>query len=210
MERILLDVLPRQKTGKGIARALRREGIIPAVLYRKGNSISLQLDGREISRLISRTAGEKVIVDLKFPNEVRQAIIKDYQKDPVYGELLHVDFQEILATETVKVAVHLAIKGEPIGVKRDKGVLQYGIRDIEIECLPDRIPGHVDVDVSNLGLGQSIHVRDIKLGEGIKILTDPNDVVASVTAVKEEIAAPVAAEIAEPEVIKKGKKIEEE
>lgn len=210
MERVSLDVSPRQKVGKGVARALRRQGIIPAVLYRKGSSMALQLDGKEISRLISRSAGEKVIVDLKFPDEVRQALIKDYQRDPVYGELLHVDFQEILATETVRVAVHLAIKGEPIGVKRDKGILQYGIRDIEIECLPDRIPGHIDVDVSNLGLGQSIHVRDIKLGEGIKVLTDPNDVIASVTAVKEEVTAAPTTEIAEPEVIKKGKKVEEE
>lgn len=210
MERISLDVTARQKAGKGVARALRREGIIPAVLYRKGNSMALQLSAKEISRLISRMAGEKMIVDLKFPNEVKQAIIKDYQRDPVYGELLHVDFQEISATESVKVAVHLVIKGEPIGVKRDKGVLQYGIRDIEIECLPDRIPGHIDVDVSNLGLGQSIHVRDIKLGEGIKILTDPNDVIALVTAVKEEISAAPTAEITEPEVIKKGKKVEED
>lgn len=210
MERISLDVSARQKAGKGVARALRRKGFVPAVLYRKGNSMALQLSAKEISRLISRIAGEQVIVDLKFPNEIKQAIIKDYQRDPVYGELLHVDFQEISATESVKVAVHLVIKGEPIGVKRDKGVLQYGIRDIEIECLPDRIPGHIDVDVSNLGLGQSIHVRDIKLSEGIKILTDPNDVIASVTAVKEEISAAPTSEIAEPEVIKKGKKVEEE
>lgn len=210
MERIILGVEPRHRTGKGGARALRREGYVPAVLYKKGSSTALQLNEREISRLISRTAGEQIIVNLQFPDETKQAIIKDFQRDPVLGNLLHVDFQEISATETIRVAVHLVIKGEPIGVKRDKGVLQYGIREIEVECLPDKIPGHIDVDVSNLGLGQSIHVGDLVLGEGIKVLTDPKDVVVAVTAVKEEVAAPAAPEVVEPEVIKKGKKVEEE
>lgn len=211
MEKITVAAEPRQRIGKGGARALRREGLLPAILYRKGNAMAVQLNAKEISRIIGRTAGEQVILNLQFPNETRQAIIKDFQKDPVLGDLLHVDFQEISATEAIRVAVHLAIKGEPIGVKRDKGVLQYGIREIEIECLPDRIPGHIDVDVSNLGLGQSIHVGDLRLGEGIKVITDPKDVIVSVTAVKEEVAAPApVAEIAEPEVIKKGKKVEEE
>jgi large subunit ribosomal protein L25 len=126
------------------------------------------------------------------------------------GNLLHVDFQEILATETIKVMVHIVIKGVPIGVKRDKGLLQYGLRDIEIECLPDKIPGHIDVDVTNLEIGHSIHVSDLKVGEGIRILTDPNEVIATVVGIKEEVTAPVEAgvEAAEPEVIKKGKKEE--
>ena len=210
MERITINVEPRQKIGKGGARSLRREGYVPAVLYKKGSSTVVQLNEKEISRLISRTAGEQIIVNLQFPDEARQAIIKDFQRDPVLGNLLHVDFQEISATETIKVAVHIVLKGEPIGVKRDKGVLQYGIREIEVECLPDRIPGHIDVDVSNLEVGQSIHVEDLRLGEGIKVLTDPKDVIVAVTAVKEEVAAPAAPEVVEPEVIKKGKKVEEE
>jgi len=210
MERITINVEPRQKIGKGGARSLRREGYVPAVLYKKGSSTVVQLNEKEISRLISRTAGEQIIVNLQFPDETRQAIIKDFQRDPVLGNLLHVDFQEISATETIKVAVHIVLKGEPIGVKRDKGVLQYGIREIEVECLPDRIPGHIDVDVSNLEVGQSIHVEDLRLGEGIKVLTDPKDVIVAVTAVKEEVAAPAAPEVVEPEVIKKGKKVEEE
>ena len=191
---------------------MRRSGIIPAILYKGGNSMPVQLSGKELSRFISKSAGEQVIVNLQFPEDTKQAIVKDYQKDPAIGDLLHVDFQEISATEMLKVMVHVVIKGEALGVKRDKGLLQHGLREIEIECLPDKIPGHIDVDVTNLIIGQSIHVSDLKLGEGIRILTDTHDVLASVIGIKEEVVAPVeaVAEVAEPEVIKKGKKPEEE
>ncbi|MEW6738946.1 MAG: 50S ribosomal protein L25 [Nitrospirota bacterium] len=211
MERVTLGVEKREKSGKGGARSLRRSGVIPAILYKGGNSLPVQLSGKELSQFISKTAGEQVIVNLQFPDDTKQAIVKDYQVDPVMGNLLHVDFQEISATEAIRVMVHVVIKGEAIGVKRDKGILQHGLREIEIECLPDKIPGHVDVDVTNMGLGQSIHVSDLKLGEGIKVLTDPDEVLATVIAVKEEVAAPAAvpAETVEPEVIKKGKKEEE-
>ncbi len=210
MERVTLSVEKRGKTGKGGARSLRRSGFIPAVLYKGGDSLPVQLAAKELSRFISKTAGEQIIVNLQFSDDMKQAIVKDYQKDPIVGDLLHVDFQEISATELLRVAVHVAVKGEAIGVKRDKGLLQHGLREIEIECLPDNIPGHIDVDVTNLGIGQSIHVGDLKLGEDIKVLTGPNEVLVSVAAVKEEAAAPAAAEIAEPEVIKKSKKVEGE
>ncbi|BCB96375.1 50S ribosomal protein L25 [Dissulfurispira thermophila] len=210
MERVTLSVGKREMLGKGGARSLRRNGIIPAILYKGGSSLPVQISGRELSQFISKTAGEQVIVDLQFPDGTKQAIVKDYQVDPVMGNLLHVDFQEVSATEAIRVTVHVVIKGEAIGVKRDKGVLQYGLREIEIECLPDKIPGHIDVDVSNLGIGQSIHVRDLKLPGDIKVLTDPDEVLATVIAVKEEVAAvAVPAEAVEPEVIKKGKKEEE-
>ncbi len=119
---------------------MRRSGIIPAILYKSGNSLPVQLSGKELSKFISKTAGEQVIVNLQFPDDTKQAIVKDYQIDPVMGNLLHVDFQEISATEAIRVTVHVVIKGEAIGVKRDKGILQYGLREIEIECLPDKNP----------------------------------------------------------------------
>jgi large subunit ribosomal protein L25 len=210
MERVTLGVEKREKLGKGGARALRRNGIAPGILYRGGASIAVQLSGKELSQFISKTAGEQVIVNLQFPDDVKQAIVKDYQIDPVMGNLLHVDFQEISATEAIRVMVHVVIRGEAVGVKRDKGILQYGIRDIEVECLPDKIPGRIDVDVSNLEIGQSVHVSDLNLAEGIRVLTSPDEVIVTVTAVKEEEAvAPAPAETVEPEVIKKGKKEEE-
>jgi len=209
MERVTLGVEKREKSGKGGARSLRRSGVIPAILYKGGNSLPVQLSGKELSQFISKTAGEQVIVNLQFPDDTKQAIVKNYHVDPVMGNLLHVDFQEISATEAIRVSVHVSVKGKAVGVKRDGGMLQYGIREIEIECLPDKIPGHIDVNITNLGIGQSIHVRDLRLDEGIKILTDPDEVLATVTAFKEEAAAPAApAEIVEPEVIKKGKKEE--
>lgn len=212
MERVTLDVTKREKNGKGAARSLRREGIAPAVLYRGGSAMSVQLSGKSLSHFINKSAGEQVIVNLKFPEETRQAIIKDFQVDPVNKKLLHVDFQEILATEMLKVMVHVVITGEAIGVKRDKGLLQHGLREIEIECLPDKIPGHINVDVSHLTIGRSIHVSDLKLEDGVRILTDPHEVIASVISIKEEVIAPVeaVAAVAEPEVAKKGKKPEEE
>lgn len=210
MERTTLSVERKEKSGKGAARSLRRNGIIPAILYRGGSSVPVQISGRELSNFISKTAGEQVIVNLQFPDDARQAIVKDFQVDPVNGSLLHVDFQEISATEPIRVMVHVVIKGEAIGVKRDKGALQYSLREIEIECLPDNILGHIDVDVTNLGLGQSIHVSDLNIGKEIRVLTDPDEVIVTVTAIREEVAAPVVpAETVEPEVLKKGKKEEE-
>jgi large subunit ribosomal protein L25 len=212
MEKFSLNVVKRDARGKGGARGLRRSGLIPGVVYRGGDSIAVQLAAKELSQFISKTAGEQVLVNLDFQDGSKMAIVKDYQKDPIMGDLLHVDFQEISATEEIEISVHIITTGESIGVKRDKGILQFGIREIEIECLPDKIPGHVTVDVSNLLIGQTIHVSDLKLGEGIRVITDPGELIVAVTTIKEEVvAAPEVAvvEVAEPEVIKKGKKPEE-
>lgn len=210
MEKVTLKAEKRDKTGKGAARSLRREGFIPSVLYRAGQSLPIKMRRKELAGFISSTAGEQVMVNLEFPDgEKRLAILKDYQTDPIRGELLHSDFFEVLLTEKVRVTVAVSTVGEPIGVKRDGGILQYGIREIEIECLPDKIPGHITVDVSGLELGKSIHVRDISLADDIKVLTDPDEVIATVTSVAEEEAPAPVAEMAEPEVIKKGKKEEE-
>ncbi len=210
MEKFSLNVVKRDARGKGGARELRRSGLIPGIVYRGGDSVAVQIATKELSQFISKTAGEQVLVNLDFQDGSKMAIVKDYQKDPIMGDLLHVDFQEISATEEIEISVHIVTTGESIGVKRDKGILQFGIREIEIECLPDKIPGHVTVDVSNLLIGQTIHVSDLKLGEGIRVITDPGELIVAVTTIKEEVvAAPEAvAEIAEPEVIKKGKKEE--
>ena len=211
MERITLNAVKRDVAGKGVARSLRRGGEVPAVVYRGGKSTPIKINGKELTRFIHATAGEQVMVTLSFSDgEQRLALMKDYQVDPLRGELLHTDFFEVSLTEEVHVTVHVAITGEPVGVKRDGGILQYGIRDIEIQCLPDRMPGHIEVDVSGLEIGGSIHVGDLAIGEGIKILTDGSELIANVIAPAVEAApAAAAAEVAEPEVIKKGKKEEE-
>jgi large subunit ribosomal protein L25 len=215
MEKISIQAERREGAGKGSARTLRRNGKVPAVLYRAGQAQSIQLSRKELSKLINTVAGEQVMVDLHFADgEKKLAILKDFQVDPIRGELLHTDFFEVSLTETVRVSVHVATSGESIGVKRDGGILQYPTREIMIECLPDKIPGKVEVDISKLEVGQAMHVSDLKLDEDIKILTDPHEVIVNVVAQAVEAAVAPAAEVvetaaAEPEVIKKGKKEEE-
>ncbi len=213
MERITINVEKREETGKGAARSLRRQNMIPAILYRGGGSIPIKLPKKEITQFINTTSGEQVMINLKFKDgENKLALMKEFQVDPTKRELIHADFFEVSLTEKVKVSVHVSIVGEPIGVKRDKGILQNLLREIEIECLPDKIPGHIKIDVSGLEIGQSFHVSDLKLAEDIKILTDPDEVIANIIAPAVEEAAPVevaAPEVTEPEVIKKGKKEEE-
>jgi len=213
MERITINVQRREEKGKGAARSLRRKEMIPAVLYRGGDSLPIKFPKKEITQFINTTAGDQIMVSLKFADgENKLALMKEFQVDPVRRELLHADFFEVSLTEKVKVSVHVGTIGEPIGVKRDGGLLQHVIRDIEIECLPDKIPGHVKVDISQLEIGQSFHVSGIDLGEDVKILTDPAEVIVNIVAPAVE-AAPVEAaapvETAEPEVVKKGKKEEE-
>jgi large subunit ribosomal protein L25 len=216
MERITINAEKREEFGKGAARNLRRNDMIPAILYRGGGSIPIKFSKKELSQFINKTAGEQMMINLKFAGgESRPALMKDYQVDPVKGELLHADFFEVSLTEEVKVTVHVTTIGEPVGVKRDKGILQYLLREIEVECLPDRIPGHIRIDISGLEIGQSFRISDLKVEEDIKILSDPEEVIVNIIApaVEAEVVAPAEAvaapEAAEPELIKKGKKEEE-
>ncbi len=213
MERNTIVAEKRMEHGKGAARSLRRNDMVPAVLYREGKAESIKLPRKELTQIINTMSGEQAMVDLQFADgEKKLALLKDYQVDPIKGELLHTDFFEVSLTEEVRVTVHVKAQGEPVGVKRDGGILQHILREIEIECLPDRIPDVIKVDISKLEIGQSVHVSDLQFAEGIEVLTDAADVVLSVIAPVVEEAAPaeeVVAETAEPEVIKKGKKEEE-
>jgi large subunit ribosomal protein L25 len=153
MEQIALNVKERDTTGKGAARSLRRAESIPAVIYREGNASSLTIDRKEILTFIKNTGGEQVVVNLTYPDaSTKMAIMKTYQVDPVRGELLHADFFEVSMTEKVKVKVHVTTVGEPVGVKRDKGVLQHGIREVEVQCLPGDIPGHLELNLTSRSL----------------------------------------------------------
>jgi large subunit ribosomal protein L25 len=215
MEQIALNVKERDTTGKGAARSLRRAESIPAVIYRDGDASSLTIDRKEILTFIKNTSGEQVVVNLTYPDaSTKLAIMKTYQVDPVRGELLHADFFEVSMAEKIKVNVHVTTVGEPVGVKRDKGVLQHGIREVEVQCLPGDIPGHLDLDITELALGHSMHVSDIVVPSGVTILAEPGEMIVSVVApavVEEEAPAEEAEEEEEaaPEVAKKGKKEEE-
>jgi len=217
MDRITINAEKREEFGKGAARGLRRNNMIPAIIYRGGGSLPLKFSKKELAQFINTTAGEQVMVNLQFADgESRLALMKDYQVDPIKGELLHADFFEVSLTEEVKVTVHITAIGDSIGVKRDGGILQYLLREIEVECLPDKIPGHIETDISGLEIGQSVRVSDLKLGEGIKVLNNPEEVIVNVIAPAVEAAPPAEAaaaaapEVTEPEVTKKGKKEEKE
>jgi len=211
MEKVSLAAEKREEHGKGAARTLRRAGMIPAVLYREGRAQSIKLNRKDLAKLINTVAGEQVMVDLNFTDGDRKlALLKNFQVDPLKRELLHTDFFEVSLTEKIRITVHVSTTGEPIGVKRDAGILQHALREIEIECLPDNLPSKIEVDISKYEIGQSLHVSDLTLGEGIKLITDPHDVIITVIAPVVEVAATpeVVAAAPEPEVAKKGKKEE--
>ena len=221
MERITIKTEKREELGKGAARSLRKNSMVPAVLYRGGASTPIKFSKKELNQFVNTTFGKQMMVSLEFADgDSKLALMKEYQLDPVRGELIHADFFEVSLTEKVKVTAPITTTGEPVGVKRDKGILQYVFRDKEIECLPDKIPDKIEIDISGLEIGQSFHVNELSLGDDVKILTNPEEVIVTIVApVVEEVAAPVeeaalpeagAPEGAEPEVIKKGKKEEEE
>ncbi|GMT47957.1 MAG: 50S ribosomal protein L25 [bacterium] len=213
MERITLSAEHRTEAGKGIARSLRRQGYMPAVIYRAGKSTPIKLKKQDIVNFLNSTMGEQVMVNLRFSDgNLRLALLKDYQVDPVKGELLHTDFYEVSLKERVRVTVSIVLTGEPVGVKKEGGILQQAHSEVEVECLPDVIPSHLEIDVSGLKVGHSLHVSDLFLQEGIKVFDSPEEVIATVIAPTMEVEAVASeeAEAAEPEVIKKGKKEEAE
>ena len=220
MEKLLLDVTIREGRGKGFSRSLRRGGRIPAVLYSKGGSTPISFDPVKIRKLIMLGHAESTLIDVKIDGAADKgekiAILRDYQTDPLTGELLHADFFEISMDEKIVVAVPVDLTSEtPAGVK-EGGILQFILREVEIECLPLFIPDNIVVDASKLNMGDSIHVRDIKMAEGIKIVTDLDQVVLTIVSpvsekkLEELLTTPSGAEaIKEPELVKKpGKEAE--
>ncbi|MFH1458585.1 MAG: 50S ribosomal protein L25 [Candidatus Omnitrophota bacterium] len=212
MEEIFLDVELRQDGGRAKVKDLRGHGFVPAVVYAEGKeSIPVKVSHSALIKLIHQHRIEGVLINVKVKDDkkdsVRSCVIKEIQYEPVHGEILHVDFNEISLTKAIKVNVPIAVKGESIGVKQEGGSLEHILWEVEVECLPTQIPKDIQVDVSLLKLGDSIHVKDLNIPSGIKILNDPTAIVLSVAApMKEEVAAPVEGEeTQEPEVIKEKK-----
>jgi len=214
MREIMLKAKARDKFGKEHVKKLRRKGVIPAVVY--GAEISplpLEVEAKSFHALLRSGLGENVIITLNIDdpkNGDKKVLIREIQRDPVWGNILHIDFQQISLTKklTINVPVHLV--GTPLGVQQDGGILQHVLRELEVECLPTDIPEKIEVDVSNLKIGDSIHVGDIKL-EGAELLSDPQGSIVSVvppTIFKEPEVAPAAA-AEEPEVITEKKEEEE-
>jgi len=203
MEKVSLEAEIREKTGTGSSGRLRRTGYIPAILYGgKEAPQSLIVNIKDLKKALSTEAGENVIISLKVGDKTRTVIIKDLQTDPVKGDLLHVDLYQISLKEKLKASVPIEVRGEAPGVK-EGGILQHRLREIEVECLPTEIPEFIPVDVSGLSIGDSLHVKDLRVTGDLKILADGEESVISVVPpTVEEVAPPTPEEVAaEPEVI---------
>jgi large subunit ribosomal protein L25 len=204
----------REGRGKNDARRARREGMVPITVYGGGaETVAAIAPLRDLAAILRTEAGRNTIFTIDVEGVgVSEVMFHDRQIDPVKGRLIHADLTRLVKGQKIEVTVPLHLTGEPIGVREKQGVLEQIIREIEIKCEPREIPDTLEVDVSNLDVHDVLHVSDIPVSEAVEILTDPDQVIATVGIVKEE-AAPAPAvegeEPAEPEVIGKGKKEEE-
>ena len=204
---------PRTGVGKSIAKKLRAAGRIPAVYYGRGEApIAVVVNAKDVDALLHGASGANVIVDLQLSGAGtadRKALIREIQRDPVQGNILHLDLQHISLTERITVEVPIELVGVPTGVKDGGGILEHLLREVEIECLPTDIPAHLDVDVTALNIGDTLHVSDIK-AERVVILTEADRAIAAVVppTVLEE-PKPAEEAPAEPELVASKKEEEE-
>ena len=196
MSQVVLSARNRQSKGSAEARRIRRTGRIPGVIYgRSGKAVSIDLDALEF---INRVKGisESTIVKVDLDGKPYDAFVKATQRNIIDGAILHVDFYEVESGVALRARVSINLKGSAIGV-REGGVLEFPLHEIEVECLPKDLPERIEVDISNLGANQSIHVKDIVLSDAIRVISAPDQVVALVKYAREEaVAAPVAEEAA--------------
>ncbi|MGI9592851.1 MAG: 50S ribosomal protein L25 [Myxococcota bacterium] len=199
-----LTVELRDQAGKGVARKLRAVGRIPGVCYGKNeHAVPISLDAHALKRLLDRSeAGMNTIINLSGGGDLagKQVLVRELQRDPVRGQYLHADLYAVDVKQKVDVSVPIHIEGKPVGVEMGGGVLDHALRELELTCLPLSIPKEIVVDVTELVLGQSLHVRDILLPEGVELRSDGDlSVVSVVAASKAEEEVPVEAEAEEGE-----------
>jgi large subunit ribosomal protein L25 len=210
-----VEAEPREDFGKNTARRLRHAGRIPAVVYGGGGpSIPIAVDPRKISEILRSESGHNAIFTLDIRGKApARVMLRDWQVDPVHGDLLHVDMVRVARDTRLKLKVPVHITGEAKGVKVQGGIFEFVLREVEVECLPEDIPDHITAEVTELTIGRNLRVADLPVGEKVKVLTDPARVVAHVVALKAEEEKPAAEVVeaapAEPEVIHKGKAEEE-
>jgi large subunit ribosomal protein L25 len=199
---------PRTETGKGAARKLRAAKQVPGIVYgHKREPQSLALDARDLQKMLDRVSADTTVFELRIDGGSSRTLIRDIQRHPFRREILHIDFQELVAGELVTVDIPIVLVGTPVGVRLSGGMLDVVLRTISVEVDPANIPNHIDVDVSNLDLHQSIHVRDLTLPPGVEVLENEDETICVVAPPRAEVeAAPAAAEGAEgtsePEVIR--------
>lgn len=216
MEQRELWVKVRNNTGKGVARKLRGEGLIPAVFYgHKSEPIALSLNPTELKKIINSESGRNTLITLKFEGKKekeRVALLKDLQLTPLKRTYLHADLYEVLMDEKITARIPIHFVGKAVGVK-EGGIEQHSRREIDVRCLPGNLPDFIEADVTSLAIGDSLHIKDLKLSEGIEVLDPAGDTIVTIIApaaekvvTPEEAAAQLAASLAEP---KKEEKKEE-
>ncbi len=207
MAEVTLEVTRREATGKEVAKKLRRDGKVPAVVYGGHREpVAITVDRKTVSELIQKSEhGMRSVFLLKMAgsDQQRHAMIKELTIDPISRKMKHIDFVRVIMDELVKVTIPVHVVGTALGVK-EGGLLDFQVRELHVECLPNAIPDSIDVDVTPLTGHDYFRIKDLKLPEGVRVLDDPERVVVGVTHAKIE-AEPVAEAVAEPEVIKKGK-----
>jgi len=203
-----LTVQTRTQVGRNAIKKVRKEGLIPGVIYGVGQEpINLEVNGRQLSTVLAHASSENILLELEIVDGDNKrnslAMIQEVQHHPIQRRILHVDFHAVSATEKITAEVPIETIGEPVGVKTNGGLLEHNLRDLEVECLPADLPERIEVDVTNLDINQSIHVKDLKLPPGVEAVTDADLTVVAVSAarVDEEPAEALGATPAAPEVI---------
>jgi large subunit ribosomal protein L25 len=212
MQQVQLAARMREGTGKGAARTLRRAGQVPAIIYGHGREpLAISVDRAALGKVLEAIGAEVTLLDVAIDGGATvKALIREVQRNPVQRiEVIHLDLYAIVAGEPITVEVPVHIVGIPDGVRNSGGVLDHALHRVILRVLPTDIPEHIDVDVTNLGIGDAIHIRDLVLASG-EILNDADVAVVSVITSRAEVAPPEAPAPAEPEVIKKGKADEAE
>jgi large subunit ribosomal protein L25 len=211
-QQVKLKAQKRTVIGRNAIKNIKKEGLVPGVVYgSQAPPMALQVDGRELKNVLAHASSEHVLVELEIMDDgqstSRLALIQEVQHHPLKRDLLHVDFHAVSATEKITSEVPIEAFGDALGVRTFGGLLEYSLRSLDVECLPQDLPDIIRIDVSNLNIGESFHVRDIPLPAGVEALTDADLTVVSVVAsrVGEEVT-PSAEAPTTPEVIteKKG------
>lgn len=211
MEQIALKAERRDTSKKSTINQIRRKGKLPGVLYGKNiDSCPVAVDAKELLKIL-KTHGESAIINLELEGRTQPVLMKEIQRDTFKDAIVHVDFYRISMTEKIEFDLPIVLKGDAEGVKMG-GILQHQKREISVKALPKDLPEHLEVDISNLQIGDTLTVRDLKVDEKLTVLDDPEEVVISILAPKlaEDTAVPAGEQAAEPEVVAKGKEKKEE
>ncbi len=194
MSEMTIEVTKREEFGKNANRRLRASGLVPAVVYGQGkDSVPIQVETRRIQDLLRKTDGDNPVFLLKMAGtkQSRHTMIKQLDADPMNGKMIHIDFQRINMDETVRISVGIEIHGLAYGVKNEDGIMDFVTREVEVECKPDNIPGHLEVDVTDLHVGQHLEVGSLELPEGVVLHDDESRVIVSVVSKAREVVEEV-------------------